>query len=96
MKIEKVLSVLILVLLCFSIVGCSNKAEDEEYKAITDLYTVTKSDSNTYSYSFSNLEGKVLFEKEDVAREPKINQITATTYELITQTGTGLSTNWTV
>lgn len=107
MKIKKVLSILILVSLCFSIVGCTNepgdkeykdiinKPEDKEYNDITDLYTVTKNDDNTYSYSFSDLDGKILFENDDV-REPKINQITDTVYELITQSGTGLSTNWAV
>ena len=96
MKIKKVLSVLILVLLCLCFAGCSNEPEDKGYKDITDLYTLTKNDDNTYSYSFSDLEGKILFEKDDVVREPKINQIAVTVYELITQTGTGLSTNWAV
>lgn len=108
MKIKKVLSILIVVLLCLCVVGCSNepkdkgyvghsnKPEDKVYKDVTDLYTLTKNDDNTYSYSFSDLEGKILFEKDDVIREPKINQIADNVYELITQTGTGLSTNWAV
>ena len=96
MKIKKVFSILILVLLCLNIVGCANEPEDKGNKDITDLYTLTKNDDNTYSYSLSDWEGKILFEKNDVVREPKINQIAATVYELITQTGTGLSTNWAV
>lgn len=42
------------------------------------------------------MEGKVLFKNDDVIRKPKINQIAVNVYELITQTGTGLSTNWAV
>ena len=76
MKIKKVLSILILVLLCLCVVGCSNepedkgyvghsnKPEDKVYKDVTDLYTLTKNEDNTYSYSFSDLEGKILFEND--------------------------------
>ncbi len=69
---------------------------DIEEKDITDLYTSSKNDDNTYSYSFFDLNDNMLFKKENVVREPRINQITASVYELNTQTGTGLSTNWVV
>ncbi|MBR5773413.1 MAG: hypothetical protein IKY44_01050 [Clostridia bacterium] len=72
------------------------ETEDERYIDVTDLYTLTKNDNNTYSYSFSDLEGKILFENGDVWRLPKINQIADNIYGLVTQTGTGLSTNWAV
>ncbi|MBR3975835.1 MAG: hypothetical protein IKJ88_08250 [Clostridia bacterium] len=96
MKAKGLLLVLLVVLISLFLVSCSNKSDENGYKDITDLYTVTQNDDNTYSYSFSDLNGKILFEKDGVAREPEINQIDVGIYELITQTGTGLSTNWAV
>ena len=111
MKIKKsLLLILAGVLLCFVVAGCDTKPDENEYKEITDLYTdtkneykeitelytVTKNEDNTCSYSFADLNGNILFEIENVVREPKINMISVNVYELITQTGTGLSTNWAV
>lgn len=96
MKAKGLLLVLLVVLINLFLVSCSNKSDENGYKDITDLYTVTQNDDNTCSYSFSDLNGNVLFEQEGVAREPEINQIDVGIYELITQTGTGLSTNWAV
>lgn len=97
MKIKKsLLLILVGVLLCFVVTGCANKPDEKGYKDITDLYTVTKNEDNTHSYSFADLNGNILFEKENVVREPKINMVSINVYELITQAGTGLSTNWAV
>ena len=97
MKIKKsLLLILVGVLLCFMVAGCATKPDEKGYKDITDLYTVTKKEDNTHSYSFADLNGNILFEKENVVREPKINMVSVNVYELITQTGTGLSTNWAV
>ena len=65
-------------------------------KTLADLYASTKNNDKTYSYKFYDLNNNILFQKEDVVREPEINQIAISIYELKTQTGTGLSTNWAV
>ena len=97
MKITKSVSfILAVVLFCIMLAGCTTKPEEKGYKDITDLYSLTKNEDNTYSYSFADLNGNVLFEKENMVREPKINMVSVNVYELITQTGTGLSTNWAV
>lgn len=70
--------------------------KDKNEKTLSDLYASTKNEDNTYSYTFSDLNNNILFQKENVVREPKINQIAVSIYELKTQTGTGLSTNWAV
>ena len=70
--------------------------KDRNNKTLADLYVSTKNDDKTYSYKFYDLNNNILFQKENIFREPKINQINATVYELKTQTGTGLSTNWAV
>lgn len=90
------LLILVGLLLCFMVVGCTNNRDEKGYKDITDFYTLTQDEDNTYSYSFADLNGNILFEKENVVREPKINMVSVNVYELITQTGTGLSTNWAV
>ena len=97
MKITKSVSfILAVVLFCIMLAGCTTKPEEKGYKDITDLYSLTKNEDNTYSYSFADLNGNVLFEKENMVREPKINMVSVNVYELITQTGTGLSTSWAV
>ena len=97
MKCKKLLSfILVCLLLCFMVVGCTSETDEKGYKDITDLYTSTQNEDNTYSYSFTDLDGNILFEKENVVREPKINQVAVSVYELKTQAGTGLSTNWVV
>ena len=94
---KTILSVVAGILLIFAVAGCTDKPNDDKgRKDITDLYTVVHNEDNTYSYTFTDLNGTVLFEEEKAAREPRINQITATVYELKTQSGTGLSTNWAV
>lgn len=96
MRAKSLFLVMLVALLFLVFVSCSNKSDDKKYKDITDLYTLTQNDDNTYSYSFFDLNGNVLFEKEGVVREPEVNQIDVGIYELINQTGTGLSTNWAV
>lgn len=96
MKSRKIfLSIFTICLLIFLFGGCSDDGQDKGY-AITDLYQVTKNSDGTYSCYFTDRNGKVLFEKQDAAREPRVTRITPTLYEICTQTGTGLSTNWAV
>ena len=65
MKIKKsLLLILVGVLLCFVVTGCATKPDEKGYKDITDLYTVTKNENNTHSYSFADLNGNILFEKD--------------------------------
>ncbi len=70
--------------------------KDKNEKTLSNLYLLTKNEDNTYSYKFYDLNNSILFQKENVVREPNINQIAVNVYELKTQTGTGLSTNWAV
>lgn len=96
MKIKKLFFIILTVSLCICGAGCTNQECNEEDKNPTDLYAVTQNEDNTYSYSFSDLNGNILFENKNAVRQPKINQLSSDVYELITQTGTSLSTNWAV
>ncbi|MBQ8575115.1 MAG: hypothetical protein IJ447_03605 [Clostridia bacterium] len=97
MKSKKIFLVIVTgFLLVLLLMGCVNEPEDKEFKDITDLYTLTENADNTYSYSLTDVDGNLLFEKQNSVKEPKIETITPDVYGLVTQTGTGLSTNWAV
>ena len=60
------------------------------------FFTLTRNDDFTYSYRVVDANGNLLFENENFHREPKITVVAPTVYGLVTQTGTGISTNWAV
>lgn len=82
--------------LAFVFAGCTVAPQNQGYPDITDLYTVSKNSDNTYTYQFTDADGRLLFEKENSAKAPQVELIAPSVYEIITQTGTGLSTNWAV
>lgn len=97
MKTKAALSLLTVgLLLCFMAVGCMNEPDEKGNIDISGLYTMICNEDNTYSYALADLRGNTLFCKENVIREPEINMVSGNVYELLTQTGTGLSTNWAV
>ena len=61
-----------------------------------NFLTLARNDDFTYSYRVVDVNGNLLFEKKDYHREPKVAVVSPTVYGLVTQTGTGLSTNWAV
>lgn len=61
-----------------------------------NFFTLARNDGFTYSYRVVDVNGDLLFENKDYHREPKITVVAPTVYGLVTQTGTGLSTNWAV
>ena len=60
------------------------------------FFTLVRNDDFTYSYRVVDVNSNLLFENEDNPRKPKVTVVAPTVYGLITQTGTGLSTNWAV
>ena len=96
-KIVTVCLVLMIWVLLFTACGSDSEITTQApVKDITDLYVLTQNEDNTYSYTLVDFENNILFQNENVVRVPKINQIAVHVYELKTQTGTGLSTNWAV
>lgn len=93
MGIKKIIIALICVLLLVSVAGCSDQPKNA---TLEDFYTITKNSDNRFDYTFEDKNGKVLFENKDTTREPSIRELTDNVYEITTQTGTGLSTNWAV
>lgn len=60
------------------------------------FFTLVRNDDFTYSYRVVDINGNPLFENKDYPRKPKVTVVAPTVYGLVTQTGTGLSTNWAV
>ncbi len=70
--------------------------ESPKMENINDYYTLTENGDGTYSYSMKDKAGNVLFEEKNVSKPPQTTQPAPAVFGLITQTGTGLSTNWAV
>lgn len=81
-----IISVCILILLS----GCNKKTD------ISKLYEITDNKDFTYNYTVKDMNGDILISDYNISREPKVNVIDDNVLSLSVQTGTGLSTNWTV
>lgn len=86
----------VVICLLFALLGTACAPEAPEWPDINDYYTLTDNGDSTYSYSLKDKNGNVLFEKQNVARAPQTEQVAPYVFGLVTQTGTGLSTNWAV
>lgn len=85
-----------IVLLTLLAAGCTSVSVNKENENRIDCFSLTKNADNTYSYRLTDLEGRLLFEKENSVKEPRVELIAESVYEMKTQTGTGRSTNWAV
>ena len=61
-----------------------------------DMYSITKNDDLTYTYTVVDKNDNVLFSKDNATHEPKVEQVNTYILGLKVQTGTGQSTNWAV
>lgn len=57
---------------------------------------IFQNDDRTYSYTVSDLKGNILYRQENAVRKPKVWEVSSNVFGLVTQAGTGLSTNWAV
>ncbi|MBP3392874.1 MAG: hypothetical protein J6L76_08860 [Clostridia bacterium] len=61
-----------------------------------DMYSITKNDDLTYTYTVVDKNDNVLFSKSNATHEPTVEQVNTYILGLKVQTGTGKSTNWAV
>ena len=66
------------------------------YDESFDFYTITKNDNGIYSVEITDKNGNSLFSKQDLTKEPCVEQVNRRILGLTVQTGTGLSTNWAI
>ncbi len=64
-----------------------------EYQANVEIF---QNDDRTYSYTVSDQKGNILYRQENAIRKPKVWEVSSDVFGLVTQTGTGLATNWAV
>ena len=95
MKSKKLLF-LVTVCLLFSLCATACAPEEIPWENIKDYYTLTDHGDFTYSYNIKDKNGNVLYSQEKVAQAPETVQPSSAVFGLVTQTGTGLSTNWAV
>lgn len=89
------ISVVTIIVLVFASILVSCYGLWDSYDS-SESYSITKNDDLTYSYKITDKNGEVLFSDENSAKEPKIEQLNTNTLSVSVQTGTGLSTKWTV
>lgn len=90
--------ILLLVVIClvFALFGTACAPEGPKWEDIKNYYTLTEHSNSTYSYSMKDKNGNELYKEEFVAKAPQTTQPSPSVFGLVTQTGTGLSTNWAV
>jgi hypothetical protein len=49
--------------------GCSGETNANPTASFSDLYDLTKNSNQTYSYTFSDLYGNILYQRENAVRE---------------------------
>ena len=57
---------------------------------------ITDNSDFTYSYTVMDRKGNILQQEDHAPRKPEVLSPSSSVYGLLTQTGTGLSTNWAV
>ena len=63
---------------------------------INQLYEITDNGNFTYDYVIKDRHGNILISDKDVSRKPKVNVINEDILNISVQTGTGISTRWTI
>lgn len=63
---------------------------------INQLYEITDNGNFTYDYVIKDRHDNILISDKDVSRKPKVNVINEDLLSISVQTGTGISTRWTI
>ena len=74
----------------FLFLGCNSNYD------INKLYTITDNDDFTYDYVIKDKDDNVLISDKGILRQPKVNIIDEEVLSISVQTGTGISTRWTI
>ncbi len=88
---KKRLCYLLCVMQCMVLLFSCNAVSD-----IHELYTITDNGDYTYDYVIKDKHNHVLLEDKGIIREPEIRVINNDVLSISVQTGTGISTRWTV
>ncbi len=83
-----ILCLIKVLILIFS--GCNGNYD------INQLYKITDNGNFTYDYVIKDRHDNILISDKNVSREPKVNVINEDLLSVSVQTGTGISTRWTI
>ncbi len=63
---------------------------------IDQLYKIAENGNSTYDYVIKDKNNNVLIKGKDISKEPKVNILNEDLLSISVQTGTGISTKWTI
>lgn len=96
MKTKNVALIILIFAHLLVLSACSTPHASDSSAGMNSYYTITTNEDFTYSYKIFAKNGDVLFSDDRSPREPHIEQVSADTFSVTIQSGTGRATNWAV
>ncbi|MBR3803301.1 MAG: hypothetical protein IKK37_07665 [Clostridia bacterium] len=90
MKKRLIITLCLINVLIVILSGCDGNYD------INQLYEITDNGNFTYDYVIKDRHDNILISDKDVSRKPKVNVINEDLLSISVQTGTGISTRWTI
>ena len=90
MKKRLIITLCLINVLIVILSGCDGNYD------INQLYEITDNGNFTYDYVIKDRHDNILISDKNVSREPKVNVINEDLLSISVQTGTGISTRWTI
>ena len=90
MKKRLIITLCLINVLIVILSGCDGNYD------INQLYEITDNGNFTYDYVIKDRHDNILISDKDVSRKPKVNVINEDLLSVSVQTGTGISTRWTI
>lgn len=96
MKTKNVALIILIFAYLLVLSACSTPHTPDSSAGMNSYYTIATNEDFTYSYKIFAKNGEVLFSDDRSPREPHIEQVSADTFSVTIQSGTGRATNWAV
>lgn len=90
MKKRLIITLCLINVLVLILSGCDGNYD------INQLYKITDNGNFTYDYVIKDRYDNILISDKNVSRKPKVNVINEDLLSISVQTGTGISTRWTI
>ena len=65
MKIRQLFTIILVIMIVIMGTGCPGETNVDPAASFSDLYDLTKNSNQTYSYTFSDLYGNILYQREN-------------------------------
>ncbi len=87
---KKILIIILILITVLVLSGCNGNYD------INQLYEITDNGNFTYDYVIKDRHDNILISDKNVSRKPKVKVINEDLLSISVQTGTGISTRWTI